>query len=113
MTDPHDTPVHLTPRALAIAVGVRDDEGLRDHRLRARVLGGGCRGFQFDLFFDDEMDPADTVIRCEGLDVIVDMMSIIYLDGVTIDYVEGLHGAGFKFVLPQSAGACGGCASAD
>lgn len=39
MTDPHDTPVHLTPRALAIAVGVRDDEGLRDHRLRARVLG--------------------------------------------------------------------------
>ena len=105
-------PVRLTPRALEIARGVQLDEGLEDHRLRARVLGGGCSGFQFDLFFDEEEQPADVIVPCGGLEVVVDMMSVVYLEGVTIDYVEGLHGAGFKFELPQAGGACGGCAAA-
>lgn len=112
MTEPQDTRVQLTPRALEIAIGVRDAEGLSHHRLRARVLGGGCSGFRFDLFFEDETMPTDVVIPSDGLEIVVDMMSIHYLDGVTIDYVESLHGAGFKFLLPQSGGACGGCAAA-
>ncbi len=112
MTDSQDTRVRLTSRALAIAIGVRDDEGLSHHRLRARVLGGGCSGFQFDLYFEDETGPTDVVIPCDGLELVVDMMSILYLEGVTIDYIESLHGAGFKFLLPQSGGACGGCAAA-
>lgn len=105
-------PIRLTARALEVAQEVRRSEGLGDHRLRARVLGGGCQGFQFDLFFDDEEQPADVIIPCGTLDLIVDMMSVVYLDGATIDYVEGLHGAGFKFQLATVDGACGGCAAA-
>lgn len=76
-----------------------------DMALRVKVSGGGCNGFQYDLFFDK---PQDTDIKLESSNVnlIVDSMSIMYLEGITIDYVDGLSGAGFKFNNPQVKANC-------
>jgi iron-sulfur cluster insertion protein len=105
--------IELTHRAAAVARRVRDEEGLAGQALRASVAGGGCSGFRFDLYFDEEVRPGDAVIEhaSHGLVLVVDMMSALYLEGATIDYVEGLHGAGFKFELPARASSCGGCAA--
>lgn len=99
--------VRLTPVATKKVKEIRDAEGLGDQGLRVRVIGGGCSGFQYDLFFEDETNEFDEVFDCEGIPVYVDMMSFQYLEGTEIDYVEGLHGAGFKFLNPKASATCG------
>ena len=97
----------LTERAAEKIREIREAEGLGEQGLRVRVLGGGCSGFTYDLFFEDETTDLDQSFESRGITVYVDMMSIQYLEGTEIDYVEGLHGAGFKFLNPQAAGTCG------
>ena len=75
--------------------------------MRVRVIGGGCSGFSYDLFFEDETTDLDASFESHGIPIYVDMMSSQYLDGTEIDYVEGLRGAGFKFVNPQAKATCG------
>ena len=72
-----------------------------------RVIGGGCSGFSYDLFFEDETTELDQTFESHGITLYVDMMSFQYLDGTEIDYVEGLHGAGFKFLNPTAKSTCG------
>lgn len=76
-----------------------------DQVLRVKVQGGGCNGFTYDLYFDT---PAENDIKYNFYDVavVVDPMSIQYLDGTTVDYVDGLSGAGFKFLNPQTTSTC-------
>ena len=74
--------------------------------LRVKVVGGGCSGFQYDLFFD-EAGEGDYAIESNDVKLLCDQMSFMYLMGTTIDYVEGLHGAGFKFDNPNTTGSCG------
>ncbi len=78
-----------------------------DHALRVRVIGGGCSGFSYDLFFEDETTDFDQMFETQGIRVFVDMMSAQYLEGTEIDYVDGLHGAGFKFQNPTAKSTCG------
>jgi iron-sulfur cluster insertion protein len=86
---------------------IRDEECIEDHYgLRVKVIGGGCSGFQYDLFFD-EIGDGDTVFESRGVQLVVDQMSFMYLMGTQIDYVEGLAGAGFKFENPNTTGSCG------
>ena len=76
--------------------------------LRIQVVGGGCSGFQYRMGFDKNFnDQSDAVFEFEGLKVFVDKQSLLYMDGAEVDYVEGLHGAGFKFNNPNSTGSCG------
>jgi len=76
--------------------------------LRIQVVGGGCSGFQYRMGFDKNFnDQSDTVFEFDGLRVFVDKQSLLYMDGAEVDYVEGLHGAGFKFNNPNSTGSCG------
>ena len=76
--------------------------------MRLRVIGGGCSGFSYDLFFDDELNDAiDETFESHGIPLYVDMMSFTYLEGTEIDYVEGLYGAGFKFNNPVAKSTCG------
>jgi iron-sulfur cluster assembly accessory protein len=97
----------LTPKAVEMVRRLRDKERLGgEHGLRVSVVGGGCSGFQYSLDFDTQKD-GDVVSTFDGVRVLVDEVSLPYLAGTTLDYVEGLHGAGFKFDNPRASRVCG------
>lgn len=97
----------LTELAAQKVVEIRAEENIEEHfALRVKVMGGGCSGFQYDLYFDEFVD-GDYVFESEGVRLLADQMSFMYLMGTTIDYVEGLQGAGFKFNNPNITGSCG------
>jgi iron-sulfur cluster assembly accessory protein len=96
----------LTDVAVEMAAKMMQRQGLRDGGLRVSVSGGGCSGFQYNLGFDQQK-PDDIVLEQGGVRVFVDPTSASYLNGVTIDYVQALHGAGFKFVNPNANRTCG------
>ena len=75
--------------------------------LRVAVVGGGCSGFSYHMAFDNQENPTDNVYEFDGVKVAVDQMSEMYLDGIQIDYIETLEGAGFKFNNPNVKSTCG------
>mgnify|MGYP003574812572 FL=1 len=99
--------VILTELAAEKVLEARKSEGIdEDLGLRVRVVGGGCSGFSYDLYFDKKSD-MDKEFTIHGVRVVVDQMSLMYLVGTEIDYVEGLGGAGFKFNNPNVTSTCG------
>ncbi|HVK86864.1 MAG TPA: iron-sulfur cluster assembly accessory protein [Kofleriaceae bacterium] len=99
--------VLITPNAATKINEIRQAEGIETNMgLRLRVVGGGCAGFSYDLYFDEPAE-VDRRFDIAGVDVVVDEMSLMYLVGVEIDYVEGLQGAGFKFNNPNVKSTCG------
>ena len=99
--------INLTPTA---AVKVKEIMSMQNPvpvALRVAVVGGGCSGFQYHMAFENQTSEADEVVDFNGLKVAVDQMSSMYLDGVEIDYVETLEGAGFKFNNPNVKDECG------
>jgi len=75
--------------------------------LRMGVKGGGCSGMSYSLEFDSEIGPHDKEFEIDGIKVVVDKKSYLYLNGTTLDYVQqGLTG-GFTFVNPQAKSSCG------
>jgi iron-sulfur cluster assembly accessory protein len=99
--------VQITPLAADKVKEIRDAEAIEDEMgLRLRVVGGGCAGFSYDLYFDTLTD-MDKSFEVHGVKVIVDQMSLMYMMGTEIDYVEGLQGAGFKFNNPNVRSTCG------
>jgi iron-sulfur cluster insertion protein len=99
--------VKLTPKAVDMVRAIRDKEGFGPERgLRIGVVGGGCSGFQYQLKFDTEKE-GDRVFVAGDVRVFVDENAMPYIAGTTLDYVEGLHGAGFKFDNPRAARTCG------
>ena len=86
---------------------IRGEENIEPHyALCVKVMGGGCSGFQYDLYFD-EFSEGDYVFESHEVKLLCDQMSFMYLMGTAIDYVEGLQGAGFKFNNPNTTGSCG------
>jgi iron-sulfur cluster assembly accessory protein len=77
-----------------------------DTGLRVRVVGGGCSGFQYQLVFDAPK-AGDQVYEQDGVKVVIDPKSFLYLNGTEIDYVDGLMGAGFALKNPNAKGTCG------
>lgn len=75
--------------------------------LRVAVLPGGCSGFKYGLNIEEQPLDDDVVMELGGLKLFVDTFSAQYLQGVTIDYVSGLQGAGFTFSNPNATGSCG------
>jgi iron-sulfur cluster assembly accessory protein len=99
--------VLITPTAATKITEIRGAEGIEPTMaLRLRVVGGGCAGFSYDLYFDEGTE-VDRELEIAGVKVVVDEMSLMYLVGVEIDYVEGLQGAGFKFNNPNVKSTCG------
>src|SRR3984885_508564 len=74
--------------------------------LRVGVRGGGCSGFQYALAFDEQRE-GDSVFEDKGIRLLVDTPSLPYVEGSTIDFVDGLQGAGFKVENPNVVAACG------
>lgn len=97
----------VTETAAAKIKEIREAEAIEStYALRVKVMGGGCSGFQYDLYFDEAAE-GDQHFESQGVKLVCDQMSFMYLMGTSIDYVEGLQGAGFKFSNPNTTGSCG------
>jgi iron-sulfur cluster assembly accessory protein len=97
----------FTQKAVDMVKAAIEQEGLTDHGIRIGVAGGGCSGFQYTMDFENALRDGDLVVEQFGLKLYVDPMSAMYLQGVTVDYVQGLQGAGFKFINPNAKNTCG------
>jgi iron-sulfur cluster assembly accessory protein len=101
------TTVTLTTRAADKVREIRTEEKIQDgYALRLKVLGGGCSGFAYDLYFDQAQD-IDHAFESNGVKMICDQMSLMYIMGTEVDYVESLQGSGFKFNNPNVKSTCG------
>jgi iron-sulfur cluster insertion protein len=99
--------IKLTARAAEKVKEIRAEEKIEDgYCLRLKVQGGGCSGFAYDLFFDQAQD-VDQTFESQGIRLLCDQMSLMYLVGTEIDYVESLEGSGFKFSNPNVKSTCG------
>ena len=78
-----------------------------DTFLRVAVKGGGCSGLSYDLGFDNEKRVGDVVVEKDGVKLVIDLRSQVYLAGTTLDYTSGLGGRGFFFSNPNASGTCG------
>ncbi|HEX5375375.1 MAG TPA: iron-sulfur cluster insertion protein ErpA [Solirubrobacterales bacterium] len=111
MTDPQtettQAAISLTEKAAGkIGELLGSQEGSEGQALRVAVRGGGCSGFQYALAFDRVKDD-DHVFEVDGVSVIVDKVSMQFVFGSEVDYVEGLQGAGFQVNNPNVVAACG------
>lgn len=78
------------------------------HFLRVGVKGGGCSGLSYVMDFDDKIEPTDEVVTLtEGLKVVIDKKSVLYLFGTELNYSDGLNGKGFEWVNPNASRTCG------
>ena len=97
----------LTEKAAKQVKELMKAQSLENVYLRMGVKGGGCSGLSYSLEFDSELGPHDKEFEIDGIKVVVDKKSYLYLNGTTLDYVkQGLTG-GFTFVNPQAKSSCG------
>ena len=100
-------PVRLTERAAEQVKKIKADEGLGEEVfLRVAVEGGGCSGLSYKLGFDEKGDN-DQIVECLGVQIVVDFRHKLYLDGIVIDYPDGLDARGFTFDKPNASETCG------
>ena len=101
------SPVTLTAKAVEMIRGTIERENLQGSGLRVGVVGGGCSGFQYSLDLEKEAKPGDLTFEQDGISMFVDPMSVQYLKGTTVDYVETAYASGFSFSNPQAKSTCG------
>jgi len=78
------------------------------HFLRVGVKGGGCSGLSYVMDFDDQTEPTDEIVELpDGLRVVIDRKSILYLFGTELNYTDGLNGKGFQWENPNASRTCG------
>src|SRR5260370_1377382 len=101
--------VQLTETAVTKVREILDTQEPKPTGLRISVVGGGCSGFSYSMAFENTPNLLDKTYNFDGLKVFIDHASLLYLDGVEVDYVETLEGSGFKFNNPnvQNTSGCG------
>ncbi len=99
--------IQLTEQAVKAVKDFMATEGKGAGGLRIAVVGGGCSGFQYDLTLADRAAENDEVYTFGDLPVYVDKMSLLYLKGTTVDFVNDLRGSGFVFQNPNAHSSCG------
>ena len=97
----------LTENAIQAVDGFIKSSETPSAGLRISVQGGGCSGFQYGLNLEEKVDDADTVVEFGPVKVFIDEASIPYLEGVKVDFIDGLEGSGFKFENPNVTKSCG------
>ena len=100
-------PITLTPKAIEKVKEIMAQQNPVPAGLRVGVVGGGCSGFSYSMAFENASGLMDKVFDMGGLKVYVDATSLTYLNGCTVDYLETLEGAGFKFDNPHVKSTCG------
>ena len=104
------TQVETISLTSAAADAVRDllaKRDLEDYGLRVFIKGGGCSGYQYGMALDNNFRDEDLVTEMHGVKVIVDEVSIGYMRGATVDFVDDLMGSGFKVENPNAVASCG------
>jgi iron-sulfur cluster assembly protein len=99
--------VQLTETAVSKVREILDSQEPKPAGLRIAVVGGGCSGFSYSMAFENTPNMLDKMYNFEGLKVFIDQASLLYLDGVQVDYVESMEGSGFKFNNPNVKNTCG------
>jgi len=99
--------IQLTPRAIDKVKEILGTQEPKPNGLRISVVGGGCSGFNYSMAFENNPNMLDKTYTFDGLQVFIDQASMLYLDGASVDYVETLEGAGFKFENPNVKSTCG------
>ncbi len=101
-------PITLTTTAATKVAELIAAEGVDEVlALRIAVKSGGCSGFQYDMYFDSEFAADDVVREFDGVKVVVDGASAELLTGATLDFTDGLQGAGFHISNPNATRTCG------
>ena len=98
--------INLSSTAATKVRSLLDQEGRDDLKLRIAVQPGGCSGLRYQLFFDDRHLDGDTVTDFDGVEVVVDRMSVPYLNGAVIDFVDSIEKQGFTIDNPNATGSC-------
>jgi iron-sulfur cluster insertion protein len=101
-------PVLFTDNAAVKVKQLIDEEESSDNlMLRVFVQGGGCSGFQYGFTFDENIQEGDTIVENQGVKLLIDAMSMMYMTGAEIDYKESLEGAQFVIRNPNATTTCG------
>ncbi|MEY4989461.1 MAG: hypothetical protein RI933_1094 [Actinomycetota bacterium] len=106
MTETLTHGVDLTEAAQSKVKALVLAEGRDDLRLRVAVQPGGCSGLIYQLYFDEVLSDGDAVKEFDGVEVVVDKMSIPYLDGASIDFEDTIQKQGFTIDNPNAQGSC-------
>jgi iron-sulfur cluster assembly accessory protein len=106
MTDTLTHGVELTEQAKSKVRALIAAEGRDDLRLRVAVQPGGCSGLIYQLYFDELLEDSDSVKDFDGVEVVVDKMSVPYLDGASIDFEDTIQKQGFTIDNPNAEGSC-------
>ncbi len=97
----------VTEPALTMIRNLLQQRQIPNHVLRVFVSGGGCSGLQYGMAFEAEPQSFDQVVACEGVRLVVDPTSLMYLKGAIIDFVDSLMGGGFRIDNPNAVSSCG------
>lgn len=100
--------IYISEKAKEKVAKLKQDANLtEDYFLRVSVVGGGCSGLSYKLDFDNEQQPNDQIFEDNGVKLVTDLKSFLYLCDTTLDFSDGLNGKGFHFVNPNASRSCG------
>ena len=97
----------VTPAAVGVIRNLMEQRGIPGHALRVFVSGGGCSGLQYGMAFEPAPRDFDAGVENDGVRLLIDPTSLMYLQGSTIDYVDSLMGGGFRIDNPNAVSSCG------
>jgi iron-sulfur cluster assembly protein len=100
--------IFISDKARDRVMQIMQEEGYdTNYFVRVSVVGGGCSGLSYKLDFDNQLKPADQVFENNGVRVVTDLKSFLYLVNTTLDFSDGLNGKGFQFNNPNASRTCG------
>jgi len=103
-----DAPVlNVTSNAVTVIRNLLAEREIPNHALRVFVSGGGCSGMQYGMAFEESARDFDQVVEVDGVRLLVDPTSLMYLQGATIDFIDSLMGGGFRIDNPNAVSSCG------
>jgi len=105
-----DNGIYVTDKARARVLALKEEAGITGddaYFLRVGVVGGGCSGLSYKLDFDNEIKPMDQVFEDNGVKIVTDLKSFLYLVNTELDFSDGLNGKGFHFNNPNASRSCG------
>lgn len=99
--------ISLTEKAISKIKEIAEGEGIASLTIRVSIKGGGCSGMIHDMEFSDLINDLDETIDIEGIKIVIDPLSMQYVENVSIDYIDTPFAGGFKFTSPDIKTTCG------
>lgn len=97
----------ITDNAKAKIKEISEAEGIGHYSVRVSIKGGGCGGYTVEMEYDDKPSELDEVEKVDDITIIIDPLSFQYMEGITMDFEDGIFGAGFRFVGGSIKSTCG------